>query len=140
MNRWLFFVDIEPGASDPPLPQGLNQRLLMDNRTSSGVDQERCRFHSTKLVGADEMVSFRSQQGVNSQKIRFPKQRGLIDISGPKFVLNHSIDPLRVIVEQSHPDPPSPPGHGLTDPAEPENSQSFSVYIRSEQEQKLPFF
>ena len=61
MDNGFFFVDIKSRASDPPLREGLDQRLLMDNRTSSGVDQERCRFHRPKLVGADQVVSFRSQ-------------------------------------------------------------------------------
>src|SRR3972149_5417472 len=99
----------------------------MDDWAAGSVDQERGRLHGAQLVGANEMVSFRSQQRVDSQEIRFPKQRGLIDISGPELCLNCLIDALEVIIESPHPEAQCPPGHGLADPAEPEDPQGLAV-------------
>ena len=46
--------DVEPGAGDPAGLEGVVQRLLVDDATAGGVDQDEARLGAAQLVGPDQ--------------------------------------------------------------------------------------
>ena len=55
--QWLFFKNIERGASNHFFFQGVRERYLVDHGASRTVYQVGGRFHQLKRILVDEMVS-----------------------------------------------------------------------------------
>src|SRR2546422_7975889 len=53
-RRWLLDQHVEPGPRDLPSRQRLQERLLVHDRPSAGVDQDRARLHHRELARAEE--------------------------------------------------------------------------------------
>src|SRR6516225_1291467 len=52
----LLLKDIEPGAGDSTFLKYFGQRLLVNDGSSSGIDQISCRLHERQAIGVDEVT------------------------------------------------------------------------------------
>src|ERR1700751_1021832 len=64
----LLFEHIKPSGGDPASRKGPGQRLLIDDRSSSGVDEIGRRFHQGEPVGVNEMAGFWGQRTAHADK------------------------------------------------------------------------
>src|SRR5580692_174021 len=76
MCRWqgLGIENVHGRSCDSLRAQGLDERLLIDDRTARCVDQSRRRFHECQFGGADETAGALAQDEVDGHDIRPPKK------------------------------------------------------------------
>ena len=63
---------VETGAQDLARTQSLDQRMLIDQRTTSRVDQDRRRLHQAQFRLTDDMACLRRIGRVQRDKISCP--------------------------------------------------------------------
>ena len=70
LRQWrIFFVYID-ACLDPAFTQGVCKCLLIYDRASCGVDQDRTLFHKADLFLSDQSLCLRCERGVNGYDVR----------------------------------------------------------------------
>ena len=69
VRRRFAFIDIERGAGDDAVDQGLLEGLAVNYGPARGVDDERRRFHLGEGVAVDQMVGQIGQRRVDGDEI-----------------------------------------------------------------------
>ncbi len=138
MNLRFAFEHVEPGGEQLPLAEGGHQRLLIDHRSTRGVDQHRRRLHQPELFRSEEVVGFGGQRHVNGYEVCFGQQHVELPVVGAQLALDRLGLADRVVVEHLHPEPSGSPGHRLPDPPETDDSEGLAVDILTHHHQRTP--
>ena len=77
-QRWVdgrfLFIDIEPCAGDDSCFEGVDQRGFIDDRTTSGIDNEGGGSHPGQFSRTDQMVGGWRKRHMNRHDIGFPEE------------------------------------------------------------------
>jgi hypothetical protein len=66
VDRRLVLEHVQRRAGDRPGAQRVRQRLLVDDRATSGVDQIGVGAHQRQAAGVDQMAGLRRQRAVDA--------------------------------------------------------------------------
>src|SRR5207253_1767891 len=67
-------IDVQSGGGDRSRLQRCDQRLLVDQGASGGVDEDRYRLHQRQAAGVDQMVGRGAVRGVDREDVGFCDQ------------------------------------------------------------------
>ena len=71
---WLLGKDVKAGPCDPSGVQRIGKRLLVDELTSAGIDEEGRWLHERETVRVDHFSGFRCERGVERYDIAFAEK------------------------------------------------------------------
>src|SRR5262249_10971482 len=72
---------VDRGPGDPPLPECLLERILIDDPAAGRVDQVGVRLHQGELAGTDEVARLVPEWAVDRNEVRRPQE--LVQAYGP---------------------------------------------------------
>src|SRR5262249_49909491 len=124
-NRRLLLEDIEPGSLQNARLQCINQRALINNRTTRGIDQNATAFHHFKLALADKVTSLRVEWAMNAYEIGLLQQLIKRNALSPQRAFHERNCCAALIVNGIHAKAESTQRHSLSDATETDDAERF---------------
>ncbi|MNY09456.1 hypothetical protein D3C86_1423710 [compost metagenome] len=90
------FEDVQPGAGDALVGQGVDQRGLVHHGAARDIDQVALRPERLQHAGRDQVACFRPARGGHDQEVRPARQR----LHGRLEAIGHAV--LRLAAEVAH--------------------------------------
>ena len=133
-------VDVQPGAGDAALPQGLHQGPLVHHRSPGGVDEKGRGLHAPQLTGADEVAGVRGQRHVQRNEVR--RRQQFVESGGggaqPRFLPGRQA--AAVMVQHPHTETGGPAADGLPDASQADDAQRLAADLGAQEVQRRPVF
>src|SRR3954469_19982192 len=121
----LLVVDVEPGISEPPCLERLDNGFGIDNRAARCVDQDRAWLHQPDFARADQTAAAIAQNEVHREYVGATEQLILFD---PFDALRGGFLGRQVLApgDRLHAEGEPDPRPRATEPAEPQQSQRLA--------------
>ena len=130
-RRRLGLEDVDRGAGDLALVEGLGQRGLVDQAAPGAVDDPHRGLHPGDLGGADDVAGLGGHRRVQRQEVAAGPQ-----VIQPLDALDAQL--LRLVggqegveADDRHPEPLRPLRHRQPDPAQPDDAQGLALELRA---------
>ena len=125
-------VDIQAGAEDALLPQGGDQRGLIDHLAAGDVDQDRRGFHQAQFARTDQLPSLRSQRHHHADEVGLAEQFVEAEEARAEFLFQFRLAVVAVVEHLHAEAETAAPGDGRADPAEAEDAEFLAMHVGAE--------
>lgn len=125
-------VDIQAGAEDALLPQGGDQRGLVDHLAAGDVDQDRRGFHQAQFARTDQLPGLRSQRHHHADEVGLAEQFVEAEEARAEFLFQFRLAVVAVVEHLHAEAETAAPGDGRADPAEAEDAEFLAMHVGAE--------
>lgn len=138
VNLRLVREHIQTGGTQLATVEGLNQGFLIDNTTSSGVDEASTILHGVELGLAEALLGATVKGQVEGDDVGTGKELvQVVDVLAREF--GSRGDRVSVVVNDLHVPSQTPLGNDRTDTTHTNDTDSLSLRVRSGLQSLLPF-
>ena len=135
---WFVFVHVETGTGNRTTAQCSDQRCLVDDRTTSGVDEVRRGTHRLELLWADEMMRLGGVRAVDRHDVGGAQQLIEAEALGAELGLDLARHGAAIAIGHRHAERLGPPGQRLADRTHADDAEAAALQARAQQHEHAP--